>query len=333
MADHTTISQPVAFGLIAAGGSNLTYRVTGSAGDRWVLRRPPVGDLLPSAHDVAREHRILQGLHGTAVPVPEVAGLCTDREVTGAPFFVMRYVEGHILRSTAMGEALGATAARTAGVNFFEALACIHTTPPEVAGLGDLSRPDRYVERQLRRWHQQYRQTAGEHGSPLEAAVHDRLAETVPGDVAPATSHLVHGDYHIDNAVFDEQLAVKAIFDWELATLGHPTADLAWALLFWAEPGDEHPFLHEPATQAAGFPSRREAIDVYERASGHRVEALSYFEAFCNWKMACLLSGVLHRTLRGATGGLHAAAVPDVASRVRRIEALFEQARSLAHAG
>jgi aminoglycoside phosphotransferase (APT) family kinase protein len=329
LTEHTPVAAPVEFGLIAAGGSNLTYRITDASGEKWVLRRPPVGELLQSAHDVAREARILQGLWSTSVPVPEIVGLCTDHDVTGASFFVMRYVEGLILRTEAMGVELGPDGARTASLNFFEALAAIHTASTEAAGLDGLSRPDGYVERQLRRWHQQYLQTAGDEASPVEAAVHERLAAAIPPDVAPGTSHLVHGDFHIDNAVFDADLSVKAIFDWELSTLGNPIADLAWAMLFWAEPGDTNAFLQDPPSLAAGFPSRAEAIAAYQRASGYDVEAMPYFEAFSKWKMACLLSGTLHRARRGTGGGMQVKTGSNLESQLQRILALFDEASGL----
>jgi aminoglycoside phosphotransferase (APT) family kinase protein len=325
LAANTPVEPPVEFALIAAGGSNLTYRLDDSSGSRWVLRRPPVGELLATAHDVVREHRILQGLGATAVPVPEVVGVCTDAEVTGAPFFVMRYVQGMILRTTSMAEAVGPEAAATVGRNFFEALAVIHTTPPESAGLESLSRPDGYVERQLRRWHEQYRQTAGDDAVVLEAEVHGRLATRIPADVSPGTLHLVHGDYHIDNAVFGPDLSVEAIFDWELAALGHPIADLAWALLFWAEPGDPDPFLREPASIAPGFPTRVQAVAAYQRRCGYDVSALPYFEGLAAWRMACLLSGTRHRARQGAGGGLQARGGAPT-DQLARINALFEKA-------
>lgn len=326
LTEHTPVVGPVDYGLIAAGGSNLTYRLVDGAGERWVLRRPPVGTLLQSAHDVTREHRILAGLGPSPVPVPEVVGVCTDPGVTGAPFFVMRYVEGLILRDTASGVQLGAASARVAGTNFFRALATIHTTPPASIGLDDLSRPDGYVERQLRRWHQQYQQTAGDDASPVEAAVHDRLAAAVPADVVDGAAHLVHGDFHIDNAVFDAELSVIAVFDWELATLGHPIADLAWSLLFWAEPGDERPFLAEPVTAAPGFPTRAEIVDLYGRATGYDTASLPYFEAFTSWKMGCLLSGSLYRSRRGEAGGMQARGNTDHEALRQRLLGLFDDA-------
>lgn len=329
LAEHTPVAVPVEFGLIAAGGSNLTYRLTDAQGERWVLRRPPVGTLLQSAHDMTREQRILSGLGATAVPVPDVVGVCTDDTVTGAPFFVMRYVEGLILRTSAHGTELGPERAHRAGTRFFEALATIHTTPPADAALGDLSRPDRYVERQLRRWHEQYLRTAADDASPVATAVHDRLAAAVPPDVVSGAAHLVHGDFHIDNAVFDADLNVIAVFDWELATLGHPIADLAWALLFWAEPGDERPFLVDPVTIAAGFPTREEVVATYARATGYDTSALPYFEAFSLWKMACLLSGSLYRSKRGAAGGLQARSTVDHDALRARLLGLFDDAATL----
>jgi aminoglycoside phosphotransferase (APT) family kinase protein len=327
--ENTPVRSPVEYGLIAAGGSNLTYRLVDADGARWVLRRPPVGTLLETAHDMEREARILSGLGATAVPVPEVVGTCTDPTVNGTAFFVMRYVEGRILRTEAMGTELGPDAAATAGSNFFETLALIHTTPPTAAGLDGLSRPDGYVERQLRRWHGQYAETAADGALPLEAELHDRLRDAVPPDEGSGTSHLVHGDYHIDNVVLGADLAVVAVFDWELATLGHPIADLAWALMFWAQAGDDDAFLPDPPSRAPGFPTRDEAVEIYARAAGADVERMRYFEAFSRWKMACLLSGSLHRSERGSGGGMQAGGRAAATDQRARIAEMFQRAHDL----
>ena len=260
---------PFTFGLIAAGGSNLTYRVDDADGRKLILRRPPAAAVLASAHDVAREHRIMAALRDTDVPVPEMLAFCGDAAVTGAPFYVMSYAEGLILRRQATAAEIGADNCGRAAVAFFETLARIHTLDTTRAGLDDLSRAGGYVERQLRRWLAQYHGLAA--GATRIRWCSNCTTAWRP-NLRPDISKqglLVHGDYHIDNAVLDPDMSVVAVLDWELATLGHPIADLCWALMFWARPGDPMVMMEEAVTAAPGFPGRSEMAGVYEKASGY----------------------------------------------------------------
>lgn len=330
-ANVAAVQPPVSFGLIAAGSSNLTYRVEDAAGQKYILRRPPATAALASAHDVRREFKVMTALRRTDVPVPEMIALCRDTSITGAPFLLMSYAEGLILRTHDSAVNLGAPKCSQAGRRFFDVLARIHTLDVAAVGLGDLSGHGSYVERQLRRWLRQYEASVQGEPDPLLIELHERLASSAPRDPG-ADSQLVHGDYHIDNVVFDPAMSVKAVLDWELAALGHPIADLAWALVFWARPGEAIVMMQDAVTAAPGFPERDELADAYARASGYSLESLPYFTAFVLWKLACLMQGVLFRAVSGGGGGRQQGRSTDaieVRSRIRSLlEAAEESARS-----
>src|SRR3984885_5692151 len=220
------ISTPLTFTLIAGGRSNLTYRVEDTEGRAWALRRPPLHHVLPTAHDMSREYRLMHSLGPVGIPVPVTVGLCTDETVNERPFFVMEFVEGHILRSAPEAEAAFDEATRRAvGDHMADTLAALHDVDPEAVGLGDLWRQDGYIERQLKRWSGQYAQmqVEGVDDGGLVERVSDELARRVP--VQQRVS-VVHGDYRMDNVVLDDAGAVRAILDWEICTLGDPLADL-----------------------------------------------------------------------------------------------------------
>jgi aminoglycoside phosphotransferase (APT) family kinase protein len=322
---------PFTFGLIAAGGSNLTYRIDDADGRKFILRRPPAAAVLASAHDVAREHRIMSALRDSDVPVPEMLAFCGDAAVTGAPFYVMSYAEGLILRRQQTATEIGADNCSRAAVAFFETLARIHTLDTTRAGLDDLSRPGGYVERQLRRWLAQYNAALRADPNPLVLELHARMAANPPEDVSKR-GLLVHGDYHIDNAVLDPAMSVVAVLDWELATLGHPLADLGWALMFWARPGDPIVMMEEAVTAAAGFPDRAAVAEVYEKASGYPLDHFAYFQAFALWKLSCLIQGSLFRAEEGGRGGRQHDREVDAPATLGRIQAMLERANDFAHA-
>lgn len=317
------VELPVEFALIAAGGSNLTYRVIDAAERRFILRRPPVGKLLASAHDMTREYRIMAALGGSPVPVPEMVALCEDEAVLGAPFYVMEYVQGVILRDEAGGVAVGPDGARWASTAFVDALAAIHTLDPASVGLDSLSRPGGYVERQLRRWYSQYQQTAGDEPDPMVADLHDRLAANVPTEGPSRAGRLLHGDYHIDNLVFDGQFRAVAVLDWELCALGDPLADLAWALMFWTTTPGQFSIQSSPPTLAPGFLSTEEFIERYGESSALGLDDLPFFLTFSHWKMACLMQGAVFRRNADQGGGMSAAAGDriDPRERVRQLVA------------
>jgi aminoglycoside phosphotransferase (APT) family kinase protein len=285
---------------IAGGRSNLTYRVGDAAGHDWVLRRPPLRGVLPSAHDMAREHRVLSALAGTAVPVPATVGLCQDPAVTGAPFYVMAHVDGVVPRDeTTVAAALDEPARATAARSLVETLVALHAVDPDRVGLGQLGRRSGYLERQLARWRRQLDQTRTR---PLPALdeVHRRLAANLPAQVGPA--RIVHGDFRLDNVVLSPAGRVLAVLDWELCTLGDPLADLGLLLVYWAEPGDQTLALGTAPTAMPGFPGRAAIAQAYAVASGRDLSELDTYVAFASWKLAVILEGVVARHATGAYG-------------------------------
>jgi len=318
------------FTLVAAGGSNLTYRVADDAGHAWALRRPPVAAVLATAHDMDREWRILSALAGTSVPVPEPIARCDDADVTGAPFYVMAFANGTILRTEADGAHLDRDAAATASESLVDVQVALHALDVDEIGLGDLTKHHSgYVERQLRRW-----QTQVERGRvrelPLLDDLHERLACTVPAESGrPA---LVHGDYRFDNVVLGadpdtQDLRVAAVLDWELCTIGDAVADACWSLLYWIDPGDPLPFLDSAPTLAPVFPRRAAAAELYATRSGRDLDALGWFIVFGYWKMACIVEGVYARRLKGAQGG---GAQSDPSSIADRVDAFLAYAAEAA---
>lgn len=294
---------PLRFDLVAGGRSNLTYRVTDGDGRRFALRRPPVSHVLPTAHDMSREHRVLSALGPTDVPVPATFGLCEDPGVTGAPFYVMEFVEGPVLRDRVTAERSFDEATRAGiGNHMADTLAALHRVDVDAVGLGDLGRHDGYIQRQLRRWSEQYSKMGvpgTDHRAPVEE-VGAELAATVPDQVATS---IVHGDYRLDNVVLGEGGEVAAILDWEICTLGDPLADLGLLLVYWAEPGDTPALTGVAPTALPGFASRRELLDRYTAASGRDTSTVPYYRAFGYWKLACILQGVHARYVGGAAAG------------------------------
>jgi aminoglycoside phosphotransferase (APT) family kinase protein len=296
---NTGLAAPCSFELIAGGRSNLTYRVTDREGTTAVLRRPPLGELLPSAHDMGREHRIIAALHGSAVPVAEPLGFCEDESVAGAPFYVMAHVPGTVIRN----EQIALTALDEAGRarvsdSLVEVLAELHRVDPDAVGLGDLGKREDYVARQLGRWSRQW-EASRTRELPLVDDVHRRLVERIP---VQQTSSIAHGDYRLDNLMIGPDATVAAVFDWELGTLGDPLADLAALLTYWGRPDDEFLALPGTPTVVEGFPDRPELAARYGATSDLDLEPLPYYVAFAHWRLACILEGVYARFRSGAMG-------------------------------
>jgi aminoglycoside phosphotransferase (APT) family kinase protein len=290
---------PFTFDAIAGGHSNLTYRVTGADGVRFVLRRPPLGHVLASAHDMGREHRILAGLQNSAVPVPPVEGYCDDLSINEAPFYVMRFVDGHVLRDRATSEAtLSVDARGAASRSIVDTMAAIHAVDLEQAGLADLGRHDGYIERQLKRWYGQWNQGKTRELDTVDR-VHDALLSRIPEQGAAT---IVHGDYRLDNCMVNSEGSVVAVLDWEICTLGDPLADVGLLQVYWTGPGDADSAWTGTATTAPGFLDRRALAERYAEVSGRSIEHLDFYIAFAYWKLACILEGVYSRYLGGALG-------------------------------
>ena len=291
---------PLEVGQIAGGRSNLTYRVDDAAASSWVLRRPPLRGVLPSAHDMGREHRVISALAATPVPVPATFGLCQDPAVTGAPFYVMAHVEGIVPRDEATVAAhLDLPARAAAADSLVDALVALHKVDPDRVGLGQLGRRTGYLERQLARWQRQLEQSRTR---PLPALdeVHRRLAANLPAQAGPA--RIVHGDFRLDNVVLSPAGRVLAVLDWELCTLGDPLADVGLLCVYCAEPGDQTLPLRAAPTTMPGFPDRAALTRAYAARSGRDLSDLDTYVAFASWKLAVILEGVLARHAGGAYG-------------------------------
>jgi aminoglycoside phosphotransferase (APT) family kinase protein len=310
---------PLAFERISGGHSNLTYRVTDAGGRRWALRRPPLGKRLGSAHDMAREHRVVSALGPTDVPVAPVVGLCEDEQVNEAPFYVMEFVEGPILRGLAEAEAFPEQSDRRAiGERVVDTLVAIHRVDPDAVGLGDLGRREDYVARQLRRWQGQWEKSKTRE-LPAIDEVHERLSARIP-EQGPAT--IVHGDYRLDNMILTPGGDVAAVVDWELCTLGDPLADVGLLMVYWPERGEEPIALGQPANLAPGFPTREELRDRYADRCGRDLSQLDFFVALGYWKLAIILEGVYARYAAGQYGKVD----PGIEHFARLVERLAEAA-------
>jgi aminoglycoside phosphotransferase (APT) family kinase protein len=304
MVEHVGAVAPLTFELIAGGRSNLTYRVVDASGTAYALRRPPTSHVLPTAHDMVREHTVISALYPLGVPVAQPLGLCVDDEVNERPFYVMEFVDGAILRDRAQAEAAFDEGIRgLIGDHLAGTLAQLHDVDVEAAGLGELARHDGYIERQLRRWRTQYEQMHVEgvdHGGLIEA-VGDELSAKIP--VQQRVS-VVHGDYRLDNTVLDHNGRVRAILDWEICTLGDPIADLGLLMVYWAEPGDAtESLLGVAPTTAKGFATRDQVLQAYASHSTLDLSHVAYYQAFGYWKLACIMQGVFARYSAGAAGG------------------------------
>jgi aminoglycoside phosphotransferase (APT) family kinase protein len=291
---------PLAYERIAGGLSNLTYRVTDAAGAEWALRRPPLGKTLSSAHDMGREFKVVSALGATPVPVPPAVGLCEDESVNGAPFYVMEFVRGPVLRGVTEAEASfpGEDDRHEIGMRVADTLAAIHAVDPDTIGLGDLGRKEEYVARQLRRWYGQWEKSKTRE-VPAVDRVHERLAARIPAQQGVA---IVHGDYRLDNMILSEDGEVAAVVDWELCTLGDPLADVGTLMAYWPERGEPALRLGEPANLAPGFPTRPELAARYAEASGRDLSELDFYLALGYWKLAIILEGVLARMRAGGYG-------------------------------
>ncbi len=290
---------PLSFDQIAGGRSNLTYSVEDSAGRRWALRRPPLGKALGSAHDMGREHKVVSALAGTQVPVAPIAGYCTDDDVNGAPFYVMDFVEGPILRMRPDADPYDEKAQRQIGLSVIDTLVDIHALEPDSVGLGDLGKREDYVARTLKRWSGQWEKSQTRE-IPLIDEVHDRLSARIP-EQGPAT--IVHGDYRLDNMILTPDAAnVAAVVDWELSTLGDPLADVGMLLVYWGDRDAELFPLFEPATTAPGFPGLDEVRERYAERSGRDLGLIDFYVALGLWKLAIILEGVFSRYSQGQYG-------------------------------
>jgi len=258
---------------------------------------------LPTAHDMGREYRIITALGPTDVPVPTTMGLCTDPAVNQQPFYVMEFVNGHILRgAAAVSQAFAVETIRSIGDSIADTLALLHAVDVESVGLNDLARHEGYIERQIRRWSQQFHDmivNGDNHGGIVES-VGAELAASIPAQVGVS---IVHGDYRLDNTVIGDDGRVRAILDWELCTLGDPLADVGLLLCYWNDGPDPSAIPGVSATSTSGMATRDQVLARYAEMSGRDVSNIGFYTAFGYWKLACILQGVYARYVGGAAAG------------------------------
>lgn len=288
---------PLRAQLIEGGRSNLTYRVTDGA-DSWVVRRPPLGHVLATAHDMRREHRVISALHETPVPVPETLLLCEDESVIGAPFYVMELVEGTPYRTAGQLAPLGPERTRAVVLSLVDTLVALHAVDPEAVGLGDFGRPDGFLERQLRRWGKQL-SASKNRDLPGIDELHEALGRALPASPAPA---VVHGDFRLDNVLVGADDTITAVLDWEMSTLGDPLTDLGLLVMYSSDLGlPESPV--STTSGAPGHPAPEELIARYAARSGRDTSSIAWYTAFAWFKLAVILEGIHYRFTLGQTVG------------------------------
>jgi aminoglycoside phosphotransferase (APT) family kinase protein len=310
--------------LIAAGMSNLTYVVTpagGPAEDAVILRRPPTGAVLATAHDMAREHRVITALGPTRVPVPRTLHLCTDTSVLGAPFYVMERVVGlHVVDTLPPGYADEPAQRRAIGEGLVDVLADLHGVDYHEVGLEGFGRPEGFLARQVRRWTTQWEATRDRDRPGLDALA-ARLAETVP---PTQRDGVVHGDFRLDNCLLDPGAPgrVRAVLDWEMSTLGDPLADVGMLFVYWPEAGEEKRATLSPVTTLEGFPTRREVAERYAERTGLDLSGISWYVGFAYFKFAAIVAGIVARSAAGAMAG------KDTSGYADKIDPCVEQGRA-----
>ncbi|MGW5215081.1 MULTISPECIES: phosphotransferase family protein [unclassified Streptomyces] len=292
------VNGPLSGRLIEGGRSNLTYALSDGTA-RWVVRRPPLGHVLATAHDMRREHRVISALHPTAVPVPRTELLCEDEEVLGAPFYVMEFVDGVPYRTADQLAPLGPERTRRAVLGLVDTLVDLHAVDPGEVGLADFGRPEGFLDRQLRRWGKQLDASRDRELAGIDE-LHAALGRRLPRSPAPA---VVHGDYRLDNVLIGEDDdEIKAILDWEMSTLGDPLTDLG-LLVMYSMPLAMPDSPVSTTAEAPGHPAPAELIERYAARSGRDVSAVSWYTAFAWFKLAVILEGIHYRYTLGQTVG------------------------------
>ncbi|WP_327069854.1 phosphotransferase family protein [Kitasatospora sp. NBC_01302] len=283
--------------LIEGGRSNLTYRLTDGE-RRWVLRRPPLGHVLATAHDMAREYRVIGALADSPVPVPRAVRLTEDPSVIGAPFYLMEFVEGTAHRDSAALAALGPARVRALADHLVDTLVALHGVDLQEVGLADFGRPEGFLARQVQRWGKQLAASRSREVAGIDELA-TKLDATLPPSPAPT---LLHGDYRLDNVLVGPDDRITAVLDWEMSTLGDPLTDLG-LLVMYTELAAEFAGVIPGVALAPGFPSGAELIDRYAGRSGRDVAAVDWYVAFASFKLAVVLEGIHFRYGQGRTVG------------------------------
>ncbi|MFD6157746.1 phosphotransferase family protein [Nocardia sp. NPDC060256] len=291
---------PLTASLLKGGKSNLTYRLNDGTND-WVLRRPPLGPLTPTAHDMAREYRIVAALQHTNVPVAQAIALCEDIEVIGVPFAVVSFVDGHVLQDGDQTAALTTDQARACSEALIDTLAALHAVDYTAVGLAEFGRPAGYLARQVKRWRGQWDRVATRELDALDRLT-DALRTALPEQTAET---IVHGDYRLDNTIVDRNDfgAIAAVVDWEMATLGDPLADLGLLQVYWDARCEPVLGVRHAPSANPGFLSADEIAERYSAATGYPLEHLPFYRALGYFKLAVIAEGIHQRFLAGKTVG------------------------------
>ena len=291
-------SGPLQARLVAGGKSNLTYVVTDGVGS-WIVRRPPLGHVLATAHDMAREHRVITALRDTDVPVPATYALCEDGDVVGAPFYVMELVDGTPYRFAADLEPLGAPRTETISRRLIDTLATLHRVDPTAVGLSDFGRPEGFLSRQVRRWKKQLDSSRSRDLAGADD-LHALLERTVPAESAPG---IVHGDFRLDNLLVDEKDRVAAVIDWEMATIGDPLTDVGLLLVYQRMAEVDTGGSVADASTAPGFLSNDAMLARYAEGSDRDLSTMGFYLGLAYFKLAVILEGIHYRYTQGQTVG------------------------------
>ncbi|MFF4313693.1 phosphotransferase family protein [Streptomyces sp. 900105755] len=291
------VTGPLTGRLIEGGRSNLTYAVS-DATSKWVVRRPPLGHVLATAHDMRREHRVISALYPTEVPVPRPVLLCEDEDVLGAPFYVMEFVDGTPYRTSDQLVPLGPERTRNAVLSLVDTLVELHAVDPSAVGLADFGRPEGFLDRQLRRWGKQLDASRNRELAGIDE-LHATLGRRLPDSPAPT---VIHGDYRLDNVLIGDDDRIRAILDWEMSTLGDPLTDLGLLVMYSLPLGAPDSPVSTTA-EAPGHPEPRELVERYAARSGRDVSNISWYTAFAWFKLAVILEGIHYRYTQGQTLG------------------------------
>jgi aminoglycoside phosphotransferase (APT) family kinase protein len=292
------LNGPLRASVLAGGKSNITYDVT-DGNRHWVVRRPPLGHVLATAHDMSREYRVISALAGTAVPVPRTYLLCADPAVIGAPFYVMDKVDGVPYRTAAQLEKLGPDRTRRLALRMVGTLADLHAVDPAAVGLEDFGRPQGFLARQVRRWKQQLDASRSRDLAGAEE-LHAALAARVPAESDVA---IVHGDYRLDNLLVGDEDQINAVLDWEMATLGDPLTDVALLLAYQGLAHLDTGYAVADAATAPGYPSVAEIAGFYAERSGRDLSHLDFHLGLAYFKIAVICEGIYYRFSQGQTLG------------------------------
>ena len=297
--------------LLAGGRSNISYKLTDASGSSWVLRRPPLGHIMPSAHDMGREFRVLSGLNSVSYPTPATRGYCEDESVIGAKFMMMDFIDGRVIESAQTASSLSTKQAGEISQELVDILARLHAIDPAAAGLDQLGKPAGYLQRQVKRWGEQWQITKTRELPEIEK-LHAWLETAIAKVPESLPTSIVHGDYRIDNVILArDKSEIVAVLDWEMSTLGDPISDLAISLVYWSQATDtlrKKIPVAEDVTSGPGFWSRQQVLDRYVSQTGLDISHLDECVALACFKLAVIMESIHHRNLSGQQLGAAAGA-------------------------